>query len=177
MEPCTPACVEHQSLFQSDLLEEPSKAQTRSEQAIRRRMTAEAEQICLACPMMAQCLYRAVVQHEVAGFCGGTTQRQRHEMRRSLGITMVREDFSALSGAPSSGQNVDHSEIIRMRDRYPADTLSAIANRLGCSLSTIKRHLRLGREMEPATSAPPPGPSRSQVLRVYQHIVGKNTTR
>ena len=67
-------CVELASVFQSPLLEEPlgSAAPT----AVRRRhaeLIGQAQAACRDCPLIAGCLYAAVVEHDVAGFVAGTT--------------------------------------------------------------------------------------------------------
>ena len=51
--------------------------------------------------MIIECLYRAVVEHNVVGYVAGTTQPQRAQIRRSLGITVEPEDFDTLAGANS----------------------------------------------------------------------------
>ena len=61
--------------------------------------------------------------------------------RARLGITVEPEDLDSFAGV-SSGRNFDHAEIHRLRQANPTQSLSAIAARVGCSVSTVKRHLR-----------------------------------
>ena len=71
----------------------------------------------------------------------GTTEPQRHEIRARLGVTVEPEELDSFAGV-SSGRSFDHEEIYRLRQANPTQPLSAIAARVGCSISTVKRHLR-----------------------------------
>ena len=51
-------------------------------------LVGQAEQACLDCPLIARCLYAAVVEHDVAGYVGGTTPAERSRIRRALRITV-----------------------------------------------------------------------------------------
>ena len=55
-------------LYQSPLLEEPNLANTQEARRQQILMTRKAENLCLDCPMMVDCLYQAVVKHDVAGY-------------------------------------------------------------------------------------------------------------
>lgn len=160
-----PVCVRLPQVFHDPLLEEPPVAGAPVED--RRRYTelvAGANTACQGCPLVVDCLYRAVVEHDVAGYVGGTTARQRVEIRRRLGVVVQPEDFDTLAGVLGGSRPVDHEEVLRIRAAHPDETLEVLAVRLGCSLSTVKRHLRRERN-EP--SAPRPvavRPSRRQVL-------------
>ncbi len=175
----TPACVANTDLYQSPLLEEPNLANTQEARRQQILMTRKAENLCLDCPMMVDCLYQAVVKHDVAGYAGGTTQRQRMEMRARLGVKVEPEDFDTFAGA-TGGHQVDHQEVLRLRAANPTDSLESIAQRLGCSLSTVKRHLRKARRGEtvgrPAKLAPVP-PSVEQVMTAYREVVIGRTAR
>lgn len=172
------ACVENADLFQSPLIEDPGAAQTTEQRRQQAMMQRKAEALCLDCPLMVDCLYRAVIKHEVAGFCGGATQRQRTEIRQRLGVRVEPEDFDTFAGA-SSGHQVNHAEVLRLRHANPTASLESIAQRLGCSLSTVKRHLRKARRGEtvgrPAKLAPVP-PSVEQVLTAYREVTRTLTT-
>lgn len=142
----TIACLEFTSLYQHSLVEEPPTTSAPVE--IRREyqmMTRKAANLCGACPLKNQCLYDAVVRHDVTGFAGGTTQRQRNEMRNVLGIKVTPEDLDTLAGVTAPHRQVDHNEVVRLRQANPHESLEMIAQRLGCSLSTVKRHLRKAR--------------------------------
>ena len=61
------------------------------------------------------------------------------------------EDFDSLAGVVGGQRTVDHDEVVRLRRAHPDESLERIARRLGCSLSTVKRHLRRERN-EPAAA-------------------------
>ena len=114
--PSTPDCVRRAALFLDPLLEEPPTAGTPA--AVRRRaaaLAAEASSVCVNCPLMIECLYRAVVSHDVAGFVAGTTERQRAAIRARLGVAVAPEDFDTLAGLSGGHRQVDHTEIVRLR--------------------------------------------------------------
>ena len=134
-------CVKFASLFQNPLLKDESSVETTAEARTRTALAARAVKLCADCPLRSQCLTDAVVLHDVAGFVAGTTESQRREIRARLGITVEPEDLDSFAGV-SSGRNFDHAEIHRLRQANPTQSLSAIAARVGCSVSTVKRHLR-----------------------------------
>lgn len=166
------ACVANADVYQSPLLEEPAVAQTTDQRRQQAVMQRKAENLCLDCPLMVDCLYRAIVRHDVAGYCAGTTQRQRAEIRQRLGVRVEAEDFDTFAGA-TSGHQVNHEEVLRLRQANPTASLESIAQRLGCSLSTVKRHLRKARRGEtvgrPKVTLVPP--SVEQVLNAYREVV------
>ena len=167
----TTACVEFADLFLNPLLEEPSGAssQERREQAMLQRQAAA---LCSKCPLRAQCLYDAVVNFDIAGFVAGTTARQRVEIRHRLGIRVQPEDFDTLAGVTASDRQLDHREVVRMRNANPHETLDRIAARLGCSLSTVKRHLRKSREESDKPRVEVAKPSASQVMSALDTVTG-----
>lgn len=142
----TPACVAAASVFQHPLVEEPP---TSNAPAAERReyagLVRRAESVCASCPLMKDCLYDAVVKYDVDGFAGGTTRKERNELRARLGITVTPEDFDTLAGVTARHRQVDHEEVVRLRNANPHESLEMLAHRLGCSLSTVKRHLRRAR--------------------------------
>lgn len=175
-------CVQFADLFQDDLLEEPPTSSAPA--SVRHRyqgMTARASEICSDCPVMRNCLYDAVVRHDVAGYVAGTTQRQRAEIRRRLGIAVEPEDFDTLAGATARNRPVDHDEVLRLRRANPDETLETIAQRLGCSLSTVKRHLRRDRAERstlPEVAELRRGlPTKAQVLAVAAEVLTPLRTR
>jgi hypothetical protein len=87
-----------------------------------------------------------VVHHDVAGFVAGTTQRHRVGIRRVLGISVEPEDLDTLAGVTRHHRQVNHAEVVRLRNANPSESLERLAQRLGCSLSTVKRHLRYERQ-------------------------------
>src|SRR5918992_4407641 len=92
-----PRCVELASVFQDPLLEEPLPSNTPA--AVRRRYAAlvsQAAQACRSCPLIQDCLYAAVVEHDVAGYVGGTTPDQRAQIPRALRISRPPENLDTL---------------------------------------------------------------------------------
>lgn len=166
------ACIENADLFLDEMLENPTCVETSADRRRAQLLTNRATQACLACPIMAQCLTDAVIKHDVTGFCAGTTQRQRQQIRNLLGWRIKSDDLDTYTGL-NSGHQIDHDELIRLHETNPNETLGAIADRLGCSVSTVKRHLRLERRGEittrPKLAAVPP--STEQVLQAYRQIV------
>lgn len=156
----TVGCVESAALFQDTLLETPPKRSSRGQD--RRRSATllnQTEAVCRTCPLVVDCLYQAVACHDVAGFAGGTTQVQRQHIRDELGITVAPEDLDSLAGVTAPYRQVDHAEVLRLRRAHPQETLDSLARRLGCSLSTVKRHLRQERQAgPPKKDIPRPGP-------------------
>ena len=152
-------CVDQTAVFQHPLLEEPPAASAPAE--VRRDYAAleqSAAETCRACPLLASCLYDAVVRHDVAGYAGGTTARERVRIRAALGITVEPENLDTLAGVTAGNRPVDHDEVVRLRAANPDESLERLAHRLGCSLSTVKRHLRSERNGR----APAHKPARAQ---------------
>jgi len=104
-----------------------------------------ASALCAECPARRQCLYDAIVRFDVAGMAAGTTPAQRSAIRTKLGWRVEPESFDTLLGIANS-QHIEHDEIMRVRHANPQESLAQLADRLGCSLSTVKRHLRQERE-------------------------------
>lgn len=170
-------CVQNDDLFQDVLLEDPSAAQTATERRRQASLMRKAESLCLDCPVMIDCLYGAVVRHDVAGYCAGTSARQRQEMRRILGVQVEPENFDSFAGA-SPAHQVDHGEVLRLRRSDPTASLESIAQQLGCSLSTVKRHLRKARRGEPVgrPKVAMVPPTVEQVIAAYQQVVTRKPT-
>lgn len=113
---------------------------------------AGARRSCAGCPMLVDCLYRAVVEVDVSGFVACTTEADRQLIRDRLGIEI---DTALVHGPARLGAGpISHRAVVEARTAYPKDTCQQLAERLGCSTSTIKRHLRRARE-EQATEPPP----------------------
>jgi hypothetical protein len=160
-----PTCARLPRVFQDPLLEEPPAAGAPADD--RRRyadLVASATAACRSCPLVVDCLYRAVVEHDVAGQVGGTTARQRVQIRRRLGVVVQPEDLDTLAGVLGGSRPVDHDEVLRIRAAHPDETLEVLAVRLGCSLSTVKRHLRRERKQPSAPRPVAVRPTRQQVL-------------
>lgn len=172
-----PACASSPEVFQDPLVEDPSRGRlTRADRERQTRLVTQARATCEECPLRTACLYDAVVRHDVAGFVGGTTVRQRNEIRRRLGIVVEPEDLDTLAGVVGGARQIDHDEVMRLRRASPHETLEQLAHRLGCSLSTVKRHLRRERH-EPTPRRTVAWPMPMQVLQVTSAVVGTPAVR
>ena len=146
----TPPCAQEPEVYQDERLHTPP---TRTEITAAEWETltikrAAAHRQCAGCPLMVECLYRAVVEVDVSGFVACTTESDRQLIRRQLGIE-VEQASTAPYGAPRVGGGpVSHEAVMTARQAYPKDTCHQLAERLGCSTSTIKRHLRRAREQQ-----------------------------
>ena len=109
---------------------------------------AAAHRQCAGCPMMVDCLYRAVVEVDVSGFVACTTEQDRAEIRRQLGIEIQQSSTAPYGTARVGSGPVSHEAVMAARQAYPKDTCHQLAERLDCSTSTVKRHLRRAREQK-----------------------------
>lgn len=134
-------CVTASNVYQHPLMEDGVAPDGRGERREQAMLRAQAERLCGSCPLLAQCLADAVTKHDVSGYVAGTTRRQRQEIRARLGVQVAAEDFDSYVGV-NSGRQFDPYEIHRMRAANPDQPLSVIAQKVGCSVSTVKRHLR-----------------------------------
>lgn len=177
VEPGHPACAAYPELFLDPALEtEPvpsAAARVRRQHAA---LASAATEVCASCPILTACLYRAVVEYDVAGFVAGTTERQRAAIRDQLGIEVEPEDLDNLAGVVGGQRTIDHDEVVRLRKAHPEESLERIARRLGCSLSTVKRHLRKERKQPSNTSlAVKPRPTHAAVRRATAEILAENS--
>lgn len=93
-----------------------------------------------------------------------------------LGVTVESEDLDSAAGVRREGRPIDHDAVLATRSAYPNDSLASIAERLGCSLSTVKRHLRSAREGKVPGSARPKAkrtdvPALDDVLDCFDAVV------
>jgi hypothetical protein len=121
--------------------------------------------------LIIDCLYRAIVDYDFAGYVAGTTPGQRAQIRRQLDITVEPEDFDSLAGVTRRHRQVNDGEVVRLRNGNPHESLETLALRLGCSLSTVKRHLRRERR-EPVVRAPSAKPTVPEVLAAAAVVTG-----
>lgn len=174
-----PPCADDPSIFLDELLQAPPARNGQTAAALRvlqaKRQAAHRQ--CAACPVFVECLYRAVAEVDVAGFVACTTESDRRLMRRRLGIS-VRELETPAFGAPRTGGGpVNHEAVMSLRQTYPQDTCQQLAERLGCSTSTVKRHLRKAREESGSDTpmhapAPAARPSIDDVLDAFDDLDG-----
>jgi len=169
----TARCVGLASVFHDQLLEEPLPPSASA--ATRRRqlgLISAAQRVCRDCPLITDCLYRAVVEYDVAGYVAGTTPPQRAQMRRRLDITVEPEDFDTLAGVTGRHRQINHSEVVLLRNANPHESLEMLAHRLGCSLSTVKRHLRRERRERSSGTAVAAKPTIEEVLGAAAEVTG-----
>ncbi len=170
-------CAVDVDLYLHPLLEEPparsSAAKTTWEEY--EALVARARRLCAACPLLADCLYKAVVHTDVAGYVGCTTPQERRAIRRRVGISLRPEDLDAYAGTRGDRQPIGHEDVLRMRAAHPDDSLETLAERLGCSLSTVKRHLRRARREEARGGADDSCdvdlPTMDQVFEAFEAVV------
>lgn len=160
----TPGCVTDAALFHR--LEEGTAGV--EDAALRARATA----ICGRCPLAAQCLYDAVVRHDVAGFVAGTSPQQRRTIRARVGARVEADNFDTLAGVSASGRLIDRAEVLRLRRSNPDETLEQLALRLGCSTSTVKRHLRKVRAGVIGERPARRVPTKAEVLDAARVVLG-----
>lgn len=164
-----PTCADSGETFRHPLLEDSPNNLSLQQRQLRWWLAMRASAICAKCPVRRRCLYDAIVRYDVAGVVAGTTPTMRANIRERLNWHVEPESFDAVLGV-SSSQRVEHLAIINARRSNPNESLSQLAERLGCSLSTVKRHLRQERTGENTTVAAIP-PSLEQVEQAWNDIV------
>ncbi len=164
-------CVQYANVYLHPLMEESESANTQASRREYAMLRSQGDKLCGSCPLLAECLTNAVTQHDVAGFVAGTTSKQRREIRVRLGITVDDDDFDTYAGV-NSGRQFDRNEIYRLRQANPTEPLSAIAARMGCSVSTVKRHLRrIEREGIQEQPKPAAKPTPDQVMAAAREVL------
>jgi hypothetical protein len=136
---------------------------------------ATAHRQCAGCPLMVDCLYRAVVEVDVSGFVACTTESDRAFIRRRLGIEIQQAGTTPFGAPRVGGGPVSHEAVMTVRQAHPNDTCHQLAERLGCSTSTIKRHLRRAREAQRVEAASakairPQVPTIDAVLDIFDQL-------
>ena len=172
----TPPCASEPEVYMDELLHSPP-ARTDITDAEWETLTvkrATAHRQCAGCPLMVECLYRAVVEIDVSGYVACTTESDRLTIRRRLGIEIHQPTTMAYGAARVGAGPVSHEAVMTARQAYPKDTCHQLAERLGCSTSTIKRHLRRAREQQReaalAPHATPSLPTVDAVLDVFDEL-------
>lgn len=171
------ACTDNPTLFQHQLLETAPARHDAEGQRQATLLTARAAAVCAGCPLFRSCLYEAVVNHDVAGFVAGTTESQRSRMRAALGVKVEQDDFDSLAGVVRGGRQVNHEEVVRLRQANPHESLEVLAMRLGCSLSTVKRHMRQARNASAEVKLAMVKPTIDRVLAAFSAVVGPSRPR
>jgi hypothetical protein len=171
-----PPCASEPDVYQDEQLHAPP-ARADVSTADWERLSvkrAAAHRQCAGCPMMVGCLYRAVVEVDVSGFVACTTEEDRAEIRRQLGIEVQQSSAAPYGTARVGSGPISHEAVMAARQAYPKDTCHQLAERLDCSTSTIKRHLRRAREQKlvhgTAASAAVSAPSVDAVLDCFDQL-------
>src|SRR5215217_9504505 len=89
----TPPCAFEPEVYLDELLHSPP-ARTDITAAEWETLTvkrATAHRQCAGCPLMVECLYRAVVEMDVSGYVACTTETDRQLIRRQLGIEIKQQ--------------------------------------------------------------------------------------
>lgn len=164
----TPPCAAVPEVYQDELLHSPPARTeiTAAEWEQLSRKRAEAHRQCAGCPLMIDCLYRAVVEVDVSGFVACTTERDRQEIRRQLGIEVQQVATTPYGPPRIGGGPVSHEAVMAARQAHPKDTCHQLAERLNCSTSTIKRHLRKAREESAPVAAAAAAARRQEIPTV-----------
>jgi Transcription factor WhiB len=125
-----------------------------------------AQTACRTCPLIVDCLYRAVVEYDVAGYVAGTTSSQRAQIRCRLDITVDPENFDTLAGVTGPHHQVKSQRggtpPERPPGREPGDAGSP-ARLFGLHSQTPpapRASRALGRDGHPDTSNRQRGPRR-----------------
>ncbi|WP_313405447.1 WhiB family transcriptional regulator [Aeromicrobium sp.] len=171
MKPTLPPCAMAPEMYQDEILLSPPSRRDVTADEWRDYLTkrASAHRRCAGCDVFDACLYRAVVDVDVTGFLACTSEAERRRLRRDLGIE-VQVDSSPYGTARVGGGPVDHAEVLGARKAHPDDTCRQLAERLGCSTSTVKRHLRQEREGRGAVVATIDKPTMGQVLDAFDRL-------
>ncbi|MFC5676777.1 WhiB family transcriptional regulator [Aeromicrobium endophyticum] len=172
----SPPCATEPEVYHDEQLHAPpSRADLSSADWERLNVKrAAAHRQCAGCPMMVDCLYRAVVEVDVSGFVACTTEDDRAEIRRQLGIEIQQSSTTPYGTARVGSGPVSHDAVMAARQAYPKDTCHQLAERLDCSTSTVKRHLRRAREQKlvqgAAVTAAVRAPSVDAVLDCFDQL-------
>jgi len=169
------ACATFSSTFRHPLLEDAPTNLSQPQRKLQALLAARACALCANCPVSRKCLYDAVVRFDVAGIVASTTPMMREAIRDRLGWHVEPDGFDALLGV-TSGQRVEHNEIVRARRSNPNESLGQLAERLGCSLSTVKRHLRQERTGDAHADWGIVPPSFEQVEQALDDLLAEKRT-
>lgn len=166
-----PPCASKPEVYQDEqLLSPPSRSGASAEEWREfQRKRAAAHRRCAGCEVFVECLYWAVVEVDVSGFLACTSEGERRRIRQALGITGPAR--GAITDAPRSGTGpVDHETVMAARQAHPNETTRQLAQRLGCSMSTVKRHLRREREGTARRTKQQLKPTSNQVLDAFDQL-------
>lgn len=145
-----PPCAQKPEAYLDERFQGPTTRTdvTRAEWESLNQLRAVVHRNCAGCPFLVECLYRAVVEVDVYGYAACTTEAERKLIRRKLGIEIMQPSAGPFAAPRTGAGPIDHESVLTLRQSYPGDTCIQLAQRLGCSTSTIKRHLRRARETQ-----------------------------
>ncbi|MGZ8718505.1 MAG: WhiB family transcriptional regulator [Aeromicrobium sp.] len=149
-----PPCANEPEAFLDERLQSPP-TRTDMSRAEWERLTqqrADVHRYCAGCPYLVDCLYRAVVEVDVFGYAACTTEADRRQIRRKLGIEIIKPTAGRFASPRTGAGPIDHETVLALRQAHPNDTCIQLAQRLGCSTSTVKRHLRRARQAQSGMS-------------------------
>lgn len=158
---CVPPCARKPEVYLDERMQSPPTRTdvSRAEWERLDQQRAAVHRNCAGCPFLVDCLYRAVVEVDVFGYAACTTPADRQNIRRQLGIEIMQPNAGPFAAPRTGAGPIDHESVLAFRQTYPNDTCIQLAQRLGCSTSTVKRHLRRAREaqsrMTPMERRPP----------------------
>ena len=92
-------------------------------------------------------------------------------------VILEAEDFDTLAGVIRGARQLNHEEVLRLRQANPHESLEVLAMRLGCSLSTIKRHMRRARNAAGEVKLAAVEPTMERVLAAFAAVVRPNRSR
>lgn len=168
-----PPCADKPEVYLDERLQSPfTKADvTRIEWEHLNEQRAAAHRNCAGCPFLVDCLYRAVVEVDVYGYAACTTEADRQLIRRKLGIEIMQTPAGPFSAPRTGAGPIDHEAVITLRQSHPNDTCIQLAQRLGCSTSTVKRHLRRARQAPgQVEDLPRRTPTVDEVLDIFDEL-------
>ena len=145
-----PPCAEKPEAYLDERFQSPTVRTdvTLAEWEDLKQQRADVHRYCAGCPLLVDCLYRAVVEVDIYGYAACTTEADRRLIRRKLGIEIFQPSDSPFSAPRTGAGPIDHESVLALRQAYPTETCIQLAQRLGCSASTVKRHLRRARETQ-----------------------------
>ena len=145
-----PPCAHKPEVYLDESLHSPPTRTdvTRAEWEHLAERRAAVHRNCAGCPFLVDCLYRAVVEVDVFGYAACTTESDRQFIRQRLGIEIAQPTAGPFAAPRTGAGPIDHESVLALRQSYPNDTCVQLAQRLGCSTSTVKRHLRKAREVQ-----------------------------
>lgn len=143
-------CEANSEVFLTVLSSPPSKKASTQEQVTYENSVALARDCCQkTCPQFSECLERALTSPGVEGFVAGTTELERDRLRQALAITPEAYNGDHAAGVqPKVGAAFDVDATRAIIAAHPSAPDTEIAERLGISAVTVKRHRKKIREAQ-----------------------------